>query len=138
MSRFSHTHSRRILSAALVSVALALSVVQAQASSLSLKLRPGSSQEARALDAAVTLYALHRDLRSGADIRQTGRNNTAVLRQSGGRNRGIIRQRGDNHTASLSQIGGNNTQVIVQYGNGAHADIGQRGGQSGILLQFAR
>lgn len=112
--------------------------VAASAGSLSLSFNPRSPQEARALSTAITLYSIHRDMRSGADIRQVGRNHAAGLSQSGGNNRGIIRQQGRNHTANLRQSGGNNSQIILQFGNGARADVAQTGGQSGILLQFSR
>lgn len=121
--------------------AVALSVLPlapVQAGSLSLSLNARNAQEARALRTAVTLYSIHRDIRSGADVRQVGRNHAAAIAQSGGNNRGIIHQRGRNHSANLSQRGGNNAQVILQFGNGAQADVAQHGGQSGILLQFSR
>lgn len=121
--------------------ALALGTVPlapVQAGSLSFSLNARNAQEARALRTAVTLYSIHRDIRSGADVRQVGRNHAAGLTQSGGNNRGIIHQRGRNHSANLTQRGGNNAQVILQYGNGAHADVAQHGGQAGILLQFSR
>ncbi len=131
------TSLRRGLAATVLGLALLAPTGPVLASSLSLHLQPRTAQEARVLGAAITLYAIRRDLRSGADIRQTGQNHQVQMRQSGGQNRGIIRQRGANHSANLSQTGGHNSQVILQYGNGAHADIRQTGGQSGILLQFA-
>ncbi len=124
---------------ALAALALALSLPAApvDATTLSLSLNARNADEARALNTAITLYAIHRDIRSGADIRQVGRNHAARIHQSGGGNRGIIRQHGQGHQANLSQHGGNNGQVILQYGNGAHANVHQSGGQAGILLQFA-
>lgn len=121
-----------------VAAGLSLSApVAAQAGSLSLSLNARNAQDARALDSAITLYSIHRDIRAGADVRQVGRNHAAGIYQSGGNNRGIIHQRGRNHSASLSQTGGNNSQIIMQFGNGAHADVAQHGGQAGILLQFS-
>lgn len=112
--------------------------ISAQAGSLSLSLNARNAQEARALNTAITLYALHRDIKSGADIRQVGRNNAAGLSQSGRNHRAIIHQRGRDHSANLIQNGGQNGKVILQFGNGAHADINQTGGQAGILLQFSQ
>lgn len=131
------TSFRYGLAATALGLALLTPPAPADAASLSLHLQPRNAQEARALGAAITIYAIRRDLRSGADIRQTGQNHLVQMHQSGGHNRGIIRQRGANHAASLSQTGGGNAQVILQYGNGARADIRQTGGQAGILLQFA-
>ena len=111
---------------------------QAAAGTLSLSITPRGTQEAQVLSTAIALYALHRDLRSGADIRQTGRNHAVALQQSGPGHRGIIRQRGDGHSAMLTQQGAPNSQVILQFGRGARADVAQTGGQSGILLQFRR
>lgn len=131
------TRAARPVRLALVA-SLALAPIGAQAGSLSLSLNARSAQEASALNTAIGLYALHRDITSGADVRQIGRNHAAGVYQSGGRSRGIIHQRGRNHTANLSQTGGNNGQVILQFGDGAHADVTQHGGQAGILLQFSQ
>lgn len=135
-----HPHSRtsRKLAVALVAGLALAPIGAAQAGSLSLSLNARNAQEARALNTAITLYSIHRDIRSGADVRQFGRNHAAALAQSGGNNRGIIHQQGRNHSANLSQQGGNNSQVILQFGDGAHADVAQHGGQAGILLQFSR
>lgn len=130
--------SRTALRLGLVATLALAPMAAAQAGSLSLSLNARNAQEARALNTAISLYALHRDIDSGADIRQIGRNHAAGLYQSGGGNRAIIHQRGRNHTANLTQTGGNNGQVILQFGNGAHADVAQHGGQAGILLQFSR
>ena len=127
---------RPTLSALTLAAALALPVAPATANSLSLSINPGTAQEARVLGALVTAYAIHRDIRSGADVRQVGRNHAAALRQSGGNNLGIIRQRGADHSAELTQRGGNNTQAILQFGRGARAHVTQRGGESGVLLQY--
>ncbi|MBN2760854.1 MAG: curlin repeat-containing protein [Rhodobacteraceae bacterium] len=126
------------LALALVAALVSAPMDAAHAGSLSLSLNARTAQEARFLNTAITLYALHRDMKSGADLRQTGRNNAASLFQSGGRNRAIIHQEGRDHTARLSQTGGQNAQVILQFGRGAQADITQTGGQAGILLQFGR
>ncbi len=128
---------RRALSACALAICVTLPAQTAFASSLSLHLQPRNAQEARALGAAITLYAIHRDISSGADLRQAGRNHAARVHQSGGRNYALIRQHGANHSANLTQTGGHNSQVILQYGNGAHANVHQTGGQSGILIQFA-
>lgn len=120
-----------------LALVLSLPAVALEAKTLSLSLNARNADEARALNTAITLYAIHRDIRAGADVRQVGRNHVARIHQSGGGNHGLIRQRGQGHEANLSQQGGNNGQVILQYGNGAHANIHQTGGQSGILIQFA-
>ncbi len=121
----------------LIVLALLLSASAAQAAGLSLSLTARNADEARALNAAITLYALHRDIRAGADLRQIGRNHSARVQQSGRGNLGLIRQRGQGHSADLTQTGGRNGQVILQFGTGAHADIRQHGGQAGILVQVS-
>lgn len=110
----------------------------AQAGGLQVSLQAGSARDAQMLHTAIALYALHRDVRAGADIRQVGRDHAVALRQGGGGNTGIIRQRGQAHSASLTQQGGGNAQVILQFGRGAQAEVTQHGGQAGVLLQFAR
>ncbi len=121
----------------LAALALILPLEAAQAAGLSLSLTARNADEARALNTAITLYALHRDIRAGADLRQAGRNHTARVQQSGPGNLGLIRQRGQGHSADLTQTGGGNGQVILQFGTGARADMRQHGGQAGILLQIA-
>ena len=133
MSRF--TRPALPLAAALA-LSLTLPMAPAMANSLSLSVTPGNTQEARLLGALVTAYAIHRDIRSGADVAQVGRNHAAALRQSGGGNLGIIRQRGSDHSADLTQRGGNNSQAILQFGRGANAHVTQYGGESGVLLQY--
>lgn len=123
------------LVAGLVGGLLALPV---QAGGVQLSLSARNSQEALALQTAVALYALHRDIRTGADLRQIGQNNAALLEQGGAGNRAIIRQRGANHSAALRQTGGSNSQILLQFGRGAVADIVQTGGEAGILIQLGR
>lgn len=138
MFRFTTTAKPARFSAlAALMLALSLPAAALDAKTLSLAINARNADEARALNTAITLYSIHRDIRAGADVRQVGRNHAARVQQSGGGNQGIIRQRGQGHSANLSQHGGNNGQVILQYGNGAHADVHQSGGQAGILLQFA-
>ncbi|MCH8466028.1 MAG: hypothetical protein LAT78_05580 [Roseinatronobacter sp.] len=124
----------RLIAAALIAASLGTT---AAAGALSLSLTPRTSTEAQLLSTAITLYALRRDLRAGADIGQRGQGHAAALLQSGSGQRAIIRQRGADHSATLSQTGAPNAQVIMQFGRGAQADIAQTGGQAGILLQFA-
>ncbi len=134
---FPTPHLSRLARSAAIACTLALSATALGATTLSLSLNARNADEARVLSTAITLYAIHRDIRSGADIRQVGRNHLVQLTQSGSGNQGIIRQRGRDHDASLTQRGGHNAQVILQYGQGARADIRQTGGQAGILIQIA-
>lgn len=127
---------RPLLAPLALAAALTVPLAPAAANTLSLSITPGTASEARALGALVTAYAIHRDIRAGADLRQSGRNHAAALRQSGGGNLGIIRQRGAGHSADLTQRGGNNTQAILQFGRGANAHVTQYGGESGLLLQY--
>ena len=129
--------SVRFPALAALALALTLPAAPVAATTLSLAINARNADEARALNTAITLYSIHRDIRSGADIRQVGHNHAARIHQSGGGNRGIIRQHGQGHQANLAQHGGNNGQIILQYGNGAHANVHQSGGQAGILIQFA-
>ena len=71
------THHSHKIALAFVLGLTALAPISAQAGSLSLSLNARTGQEARALNTAIALYALHRDLKSGADIRQIGRNHAA-------------------------------------------------------------
>ena len=137
-TRIGHGTRAALVAATLGAAGFAGAGTQAAAGTLSVSITPRGAQEARVLSTAVALYALHRDLRSGADIRQAGRNHAVALQQSGPGHRGIIRQRGEGHSATLTQQGAPNAQVIVQFGRGAEADVVQTGGQSGILLQFRR
>lgn len=126
-----------------VSACLAIGVLcantgAASADGFTVSLVARSAKDANLLSSAVRLYALHRDLRAGADLRQTGKGHSALLHQSGQGQQAIIRQRGAGHSASVSQRGDPNAQVILQFGRGARADIVQSGGESGLLVQFRR
>lgn len=127
----------RLATVPALALALSLPAPALDAKTLSLAINARTADEARALNTAITLYSIHREIKAGADIRQVGHNHVARVQQSGGGNQGIIRQRGQGHSANLTQQGGNNGQVILQYGNGAHANVHQSGGQAGILIQFA-
>lgn len=126
------------LRAALCAACLTAPMGAQAGSSLSLALSPRDAREAQLLGAAISVYALHRDLRAQADTRQRGQGHRLALRQSGDGNRAILRQRGAGHALRLDQAGGGNTQVVVQIGRGAQADIRQQGGQAGVLIQLAR
>lgn len=132
--------SMLVASVCLSTGALCVTTNTASADVLTVSLAPRSEKDTTLLSSAIGLYALHRDLRMGADVRQVGTANAALLHQSGqGQGqRAIIRQRGTGHSARLSQSGQPNAQVILQFGRGAEADIVQNGGQSGILVQFRR
>lgn len=126
------------ISVCLSSGALGVTTHTASADVLTVSVVPRTAKDATLLSTAIGLYALHRDLRTGADVRQVGKANAVRLHQSGPRQQAIIRQRGAGHSARLSQDGEPNAQVILQFGRGAEADIVQTGGQSGILVQFRR
>ena len=130
--------SMLVASVCLSTGALCVTTNTASADVLTVSLAPRSEKDTTLLSSAIGLYALHRDLRMGADVRQVGTANAALLHQSGQGQRAIIRQRGTGHSARLSQSGQPNAQVILQFGRGAEADIVQNGGQSGILVQFRR
>ena len=98
---------------------------------------PRTAHDARALDLGLRAYSLYNGLRSGAHIRQLGRNNRAGIGQDGAGNLGIIRQEGSGHSATLRQDGTDNSYGIFQFGRNTDASVAQTGdGQSGAALLF--
>lgn len=115
--------------------ATALAPLPAQAENLiSLSLTPRNAREADGLRLGLALYAIHRDIRSGASIDQIGQGNAAGILQAGGGNFGLIRQRGRDHTATLTQQGQGGAWAIIQSGKGTTAQVSDPG--TGILLQY--
>ena len=74
--------------------------------------------------------------RNGASVLQSGKDNEAVLSQSGTDDQGIIVQRGRGHAASLGQTNTGNSYTILQLGRGAAAEVAQTGGQAGATVQI--
>lgn len=101
---------------------------------ISLSLTPRNEREADGLRLGLALYAIHRDIRSGASIDQIGQGNAAGILQSGGGNLGLIRQRGRDHYATLTQQGQGGAWAIIQSGKGTTAQVTDPG--TGILLQY--
>ena len=98
---------------------------------------PRTARDARALDLGLRAYSLYNGLRSGAHIRQLGRNNRAGIGQDGAGNLGIIRQEGSGHIATLRQDGNDNSYGIFQFGRNTDANVAQAGdGQSGAAVLF--
>ncbi|TIQ32813.1 MAG: curlin [Mesorhizobium sp.] len=98
---------------------------------------PRTTRDARALDLGLRAYSLYDGLRSGAHIRQFGRNNRAGVGQDGAGNLGIIRQEGSGHSAVLRQDGNDNSYGIFQFGRNTDANVAQAGDrQSGAALLF--
>ncbi|RRH94638.1 curlin [Mesorhizobium tamadayense] len=98
---------------------------------------PRTTRDARTLDLGLRAYSLYNGLRSGAHIRQFGRNNRAGIGQDGSGNLGIIRQEGSGHSAALRQDGNDNSFGIFQFGRNTDADVAQAGdGQNGAAVLF--
>lgn len=122
----------------LLSAALALHSLPAHAENvISVQLNPRTAQEADFLRIGLALYAIDRQLRSGASIEQIGRDNAAGIAQGGSSNFGLIRQRGQGHYATLEQSGNGQAYAIFQNGRGTRAEVTQSGpATAGILFQY--
>ena len=112
-------------------LALTLLAPPAMADSVSLTLTPRTAGEARALQIAIGLYALHRQIEGGATVRQHGLGNAAALLQSGSGQWALIDQRGTGHQGTIVQTGQNQTYALFQSGRNTSAAIRQ-GGQGGV------
>ena len=103
---------------------------------MSWTLAPSDPDAARALDGALRLYALGRNVRDGS-IRQLGQNNAAGLRQIGRGQLGLIEQRGNRHSGTLTQEGEGNSYGLFQFGRGAEDHVVQQGrGRSGATFSY--
>lgn len=101
---------------------------------IALTLSPRTADEALLLELGLALYALQRERRGTAEVRQTGRDNAARLVQQGGGNHGLIVQRGRGHAGTLTQTGGGNAHALFQSGKGTTADVVQGGGAVGLTF----
>ncbi len=121
---------------ALVAAVLSVGIVAPVAAdgSLAIRLDPRTQAEADGIRLALSLYGLHRDIRSGAGVTQRGLNNLARIGQSGSGNFGVIGQRGNDHRGSLDQRGQGNAFGVFQSGRRTSADVRQSGGQTGLLF----
>ncbi|WFP63983.1 curlin repeat-containing protein [Mesorhizobium sp. WSM4904] len=98
---------------------------------------PRTARDARVLDLGLRAYSAYNGLRSGAHIRQLGRNNLAGIGQDGAGNLGVIRQQGSGHSAVLRQDGNDDSYGIFQFGRNTDANVAQAGDrQSGAALLF--
>ncbi|RUU11398.1 curlin [Mesorhizobium sp. USDA-HM6] len=130
----------KLVQATVLATAIGLPLVAAPAKaggSIGFYYSPRTARDTRALDLGLRAYSLYNGLRSGAHIRQLGRNNRAGMGQDGAGNLGIIRQQGSGHSAALRQDGNDNSYGIFQFGRNTDADVAQAGdGQSGAALLF--
>jgi len=130
----------KLVHATALAAAIGLPLVAAPAKaggSIGFYYSPRAARDARALDLGLRAYSLYNGLRSGAHVRQFGRNNRAGIGQDGAGNLGIIRQEGNSHSATLRQDGNDNSYGIFQFGRNTDANIAQAGdGQSGAALLF--
>ena len=130
----------KLISTAAVAVAVGFPLFSSPAQaggSIGFYFSPRTAQDSEALDLGLRAYSVYNGLRSGASVRQFGRNNYAGIGQSGSGNLGIIRQEGSGHSASLRQNGNGNSYGIFQFGRDTDANVAQAGnGQSGAALLF--
>lgn len=92
--------------------------------------------EARIIEQGLQLYALSRDVRNRAKVKQRGADNAAAIGQSGSGNWAGIFQRGKGHTATIDQTGNNNAFAIFQFGKNTSSAVTQQGnGGAGLIFQ---
>ena len=113
---------------------LTIAPITVGAERLSATSPPQGGRSADALRLAFEGQALH----SGASVLQSGRDNEAVLSQSGTDNQGIIVQRGREHSAILTQTDSSNSYMIIQLGRDATSVVAQTGGETGAKVQVGR
>lgn len=116
-------------------IALGTLTAPVSANQISLHFSPANTQQQRALQTGLGIYALVKDIESGA-ITQRGSNNSAGLSQGGRGNLGIVHQEGNGHNGTLEQRNGGNSYGLFQFGNGTNAHVTQRGGQNGLGFVF--
>ncbi len=129
---------KRIPTLAIVlSVAATLAAPASAGGQISFGFYASNRQETNAVQTALALYSLSRDVDGSAAIFQNGHGNAAALGQFGHGNFGVIEQNGNNHDAALSQSGHGNSFGIFQSGVGTSAQVNQNGNQgAGLLFQY--
>ena len=126
---------RTTLIAAVLSVAV---IAPASAGgSLSLSINPANQQQTRLVQTGLAIYALTKDIKGSASVRQKGRNNNGAVKQQGGGNLGIVHQEGRGHSGTLDQAGNGNAFGVFQFGKRTDAAVTQRGnGNAGAVFQI--
>lgn len=99
---------------------------------------PNNADEAGMLSLGLQIFALFNGLNTtGANVIQTGDNNSAGGSQQGSNNQGVIVQRGNGHTGTVRQQGNNNTCGVFQFGRNTNASCDQYGnGQTSVKTVF--
>ena len=114
------------IAATVVALVLALGLAgPAAADQIGLHWEPRTFEEALVFELGLTALGL----RDGVDLRQSGRDNRAEVRQGAGA-RALVRQRGRGHDARLDQRSGG-SRVLLQLGRGSRARLG---GGSGVTM----
>jgi minor curlin subunit len=127
---------RMLFASAILSTAAALTPAHA-GGQISIEIVPGSSDSARALRLGLGLYALSREIKSGAGIRQNGSGNMAGIGQNGSGNFGVVHQDGNGHSGTLNQNGNNNSCGLFQFGENTSGHVSQNGnGGTCAAFQF--
>jgi hypothetical protein len=128
----------RTAAAALIAATLGAAASPALAGgSISLTYIPQNQKQARAVQAGLLIYSIVNDVKGGASIRQTGKNNSGAIGQNGKGNLGIIHQEGRGHSGTLQQTGYGNAFGIFQFGKKTRADVNQAGnGNTGAVFQW--
>lgn len=129
----------KTLAAVLIAASLgtaAIATPAAAGGSLSISLAPASQDQADALRAGLTIYALANGIKNGS-IKQFGSGNSAGLAQNGSGNLGIIHQEGDGHNGTIQQNGDCNAYGLFQFGKNTDGHAVQNGDcQTGATVQF--
>ena len=127
------------LAAAFVAASLGTAAIATPAAAggqVSLSFAPTSQEEADALRAGLTIYAIANGIKNGS-IKQFGSGNSAGLAQNGSGNLGIVHQEGHGHDGTLQQNGNGNAYGLFQFGRNTSGNVVQNGdGNAGATFQF--
>ena len=123
--------TRKLLSAALVAVALVGAAPVEAGGSFGVTITASGGEERRAINRFLRFYAAGS---AAVEVIQNGSGNAAAVSQRGRGNRTVVSQQGDNHAASVNQRGRGNRLGVFQFGEGTNVNVIQTGRRGSTLM----
>lgn len=123
--------TRKLLSAALVAVALLGAAPVEAGGTFGVTITAQNAEERRAINRFLKFYAAGT---AAVEVIQNGSGNAAAVAQRGRGNRTVVAQHGRDHSASVRQRGRGNRLGVFQFGEGTNVNVTQAGRRGSTLI----
>jgi len=122
---------RRILSAALIGMALLGTAPAMAGGSIGVTVSASNADGRRAISRFLQVYTAGN---AAVEVIQKGSGNAAAVSQTGRGNRAVVSQRGADHRATVYQRGRGNRLGVFQFGEATDANVTQTGRRGASLI----